>query len=81
MFSVILNVLTISCIQIGNAYCIKRLISIRIVTPLTSEVIIVTMHTLLYTIKPACMPTLHSVLSLVFNPVWFDSVYILAQFK
>ena len=34
-----------------NAYCIKGLISIRIVTPLTSEAIIVTMRTLSDTVK------------------------------
>ena len=34
-----------------NAHCIKKLKLIRIATPLTSEVIIVTMHTLSYTTK------------------------------
>ena len=34
-----------------NAHCIRRLILIRIVTPLTSEGILMTMHILSYTIK------------------------------
>ena len=52
MFIVILYVSTIIlCKDLGMLIVSNRLISIRIVTLLTSEVITVTMHTLLDTIK------------------------------
>ena len=47
-----------------NAYCIKRMILIRMVTPLISEAIKVVMHTLSYTIK-ASMHTCFAFNSLI----------------
>ena len=51
MFIIILYVLTLILYTDWECSLFKRFISIGIVTPLTSEAIIVTMHTLLYTIK------------------------------
>ena len=62
----------------------QRLILIRVVTPNTSEAIILTMHTLLYIIK-ASVHAYFGFNSLMLNPfVGVESsglVYILAQFK
>ena len=74
-----------------NAHCIKRLIVVRIVTLLISEVIIVKMHTLLYTIKVS-MHACFVFDSLEFNPHMFDylasssvcsafCLYLSAKFK
>ena len=56
---------------------IKRLILIRIVTPLTSEAIIVTMCTLSYTIKVLTL----ALCSIPSHTIFIGLVYILAQFK
>ena len=67
-----------------NAPCIKRLISIGIITPLILEAIIVTMHALLNTIKAsmhACF-VFNSLIAFKFY-YWFITfqLYILATFK